>query len=123
MVARAAVRMRDLTRRVRIGSAGPGERPPWNPPGRRWRLAGKPAGPIARAGPGEHFAVPGASPRTPRPGTPRWPAARFLRHRAMGHAGRGRVDRGGPGNHGRRSVKNLVYALRRRGGLLAARQD
>ena len=26
---------------------------PLEPPGRRWRLAGKPAGPIARAGPGE----------------------------------------------------------------------
>ncbi len=33
-----------------LHAAGLGGRPPWNPPGRRWRLAGKPAGPIARAG-------------------------------------------------------------------------
>src|SRR5438874_13631925 len=56
---------------ARCDSAGLGERPPWNPPGRRWRLAGKPAGPIARAGLGER-----------PPWNPWWPAARFLRHRA-----------------------------------------
>src|SRR5205823_5259781 len=47
-----------------LSSAGPGGATPLEPPGRRWRLADKPAGPIARAGPGER-----------PPGTPRWPEA------------------------------------------------
>src|SRR6516165_8016753 len=55
-----------------IARTGLGERPPWNPPGRRWRLAGKPAGPIARASPGEHSAFPGKPP-DPMARNPRWP--------------------------------------------------
>ena len=79
------------------GCAGPGERPPWNPPGRRWRLAGKPAGLIARAGLGERrpWNPPGRRWRLAgkpagliaragsggRPsGPPGWPQAPFLRH-------------------------------------------
>jgi hypothetical protein len=42
-----------------------GSDPPWNPPGRRWRLAGKPAGPSARArhtGQGAGEGSPGGGP-------------------------------------------------------------
>jgi ferredoxin--NADP+ reductase len=45
-------------------AAGPEERPPGTP-GRRWRLAGKPAGPIARAAPRER--TPGTAVFAPEP--------------------------------------------------------
>src|SRR6266702_2293422 len=109
--------------------AGQGGRPPWNPPGRRWRLAGKPAGPIARAGLG-------ARPRTPRPGTSRWRrAGRVVHpdagpdapghprdlHRAAGRPGHG--HRGAAGGAGGRLRRRTVRPAAPRGPLAGHRGD